>query len=65
MNQKKQKDILFVAGMDETLLSGKEQLSPYSQVEINRMLEDGANFTVFTGRTPGSLVEPLIWKKNV
>ena len=57
--RKKQKDILFVSGMDETLLSGKEQLSPYSQVEINRMLADGANFTVSTGRTPGSLIEPL------
>lgn len=57
--RRKQKDILFVSGMDETLLSGKEQLSPYSQVEINRMLADGANFTVSTGRTPGSLIEPL------
>ncbi|MGN0396160.1 MAG: aromatic acid exporter family protein, partial [Coprococcus sp.] len=35
--RKKQKDILFVSGMDETLISDKEQLSPYSQVEINRM----------------------------
>lgn len=57
--RKKQKDILFVSGMDETLLSGNEQLSPYSQVELNRMLADGANFTVSTGRTPGSLIEPL------
>lgn len=57
--RKKQKDILFVSGMDETLLAGEEQLSPYSQVEINRMLADGANFTVSTGRTPASLIELL------
>ncbi len=57
--RKKQRDILFVSGMDDTLLSGEEQLSAYSQFEINRMLADGANFTVSTGRTPGSLIEPL------
>lgn len=57
--RKKRKDILFVSGMDETLISGNEQLSAYSQVEINRMIAEGANFTVSTGRTPGSLVEPL------
>lgn len=56
---KKQKDILFVSGMDDTLISTSEQLSPYSIVEINRMLNDGAQFTVSTKRTPASLIEPL------
>ena len=37
MSRKKQKDILFVSGMDETFLSDKEQLSAYSQVKINRI----------------------------
>lgn len=45
--------------MDDTLLSEEQKLSPYSLVELNRMLADGANFTVSTMRTPASLIEPL------
>ena len=57
--RRKERDILFISGMDDTLLSSGQQLSPYSTVELNRMLEDGANFTVSTMRTPASLIEPL------
>lgn len=57
--RRKEKDILFVSGMDETLLSPDQKLSAYSLVELNRMLADGANFTVSTKRTPASLLEPL------
>ena len=45
--------------MDDTLLSEEQKLSPYSLVELNRMLADGANFMVSTMRTPASLIEPL------
>ena len=45
--------------MADTLLSEEQKLSPYSLVELNRMLADGANFTVSTMRTPASLIEPL------
>lgn len=45
--------------MDDTLLSEEQKLSPYRLVELNRMLADGANFTVSTMRTPASLIEPL------
>lgn len=55
----KNKDILFVSGLDETLLSEGDNLSGYSRVELNRMIETGANFTVSTMRTPASLMEPL------
>lgn len=45
--------------MDDTLLSEEQKLSPYRLVELNRMLADGANFTVSTMRTPASLIESL------
>ncbi len=57
--RKRKKDVLFVSGLDDTLLTPKEVLSPYSKIELNRMIERGANFTVATMRTPASLMEPL------
>lgn len=57
--RQKNKDILFVSGLDETLLSEDDNLSGYSKVELNRMIESGAKFTVSTMRTPASLMEPL------
>lgn len=51
--RRKRKDILFISGLDDTLLTGeKEALSDYSKVELNRMLDEGANFTISTIRTP-------------
>lgn len=55
----KRKDILFISGLDDTLLNKKDNLSDYSKVELNRMLDDGANFTISTIRTPASLAEPM------
>lgn len=55
----RQKDILFISGLDDTLLHKKENLSDYSRVELNRMLDEGANFTISTMRTPASLMKPL------
>lgn len=52
-------DILFVSGLDDTLLSEDDNLSGYSRVELNRMIENGAKFTVSTMRTPASLMDPL------
>jgi len=52
-------DVLFVADLDDTLLSMKELFSPYSKVELNRMLEEGAKFSLMTHRTPASLVEVI------
>ena len=57
--RKRKKDILFISGMDDTLLSSDQQLSDYSRVELNRMLSEGVQFTVSTIRTPASLMEPL------
>jgi hypothetical protein len=55
----KQDDILFVSDVDDTLLNEKEKLSAYNRVELNRMLMEGANFTVATMRTPASILDAL------
>lgn len=52
-------DILFISGLDDTLLNMNESLSSYSKIELNRMISQGAKFTVFTNRTPASLVEVI------
>lgn len=57
--KRKQKDILFISGLDNTLLHKDDNLSDYSRVELNRMLDEGANFTISTMRTPASLREPM------
>lgn len=54
---RKMKDILFVTGLDEVLLSRDSQLSDFSRVELNRMLEEGIPFTIMTMRTPASFLE--------
>ncbi|MDO5294186.1 MAG: HAD hydrolase family protein [bacterium] len=57
----KRRDVetLFVSGIDNTLIASAETLSPYSKVELNRMLDKGANFTVASMRTPASIVEAM------
>lgn len=56
---RKQRDILFVSGIDDTLIANKEELSIYSKREINYLLDDGVHFTVSTMRTPASLQKVL------
>lgn len=55
----KKKDILFLSGLDDTLLAPNGEMSAYSMVELNRLIEDGAKFSISTIRTPASLMEPL------
>ena len=57
--KKYNKETLFVSGMDDTLLSMQHTISPYSQVHLNRMLDEGANFTIASMRTTATLVENL------
>lgn len=53
-------DILFVTGLDETLLKEEEnQVSVYSQTELNRMIDRGALFTISTERTVSSLMDSI------
>ncbi len=51
------RDTLFVTGMDETLLTQDRRLTPYSLVELNRMIENGLQFTIATERTLASLID--------
>ena len=53
------RETLFVSGLDDTLLNSEKVLSPFSKVELNRMIDNGMKFTVSTIRTPASLIEPL------
>ena len=55
--RRKQKDTLFVAGLNEVLLSQDSRLSDFSRIELNRMLEEGLPFTIMTVRTPASFLE--------
>ncbi len=57
--RRKMNDRLFVARLDDMLTPLKEELEPYSKVEINRMTDDGMKFTVATMRTPAGLIKPL------
>lgn len=57
--RERRKDILFISGLDDTLINKKEIMSDYSRIELNRMLDEGANFTISTMRTPGSMIDVL------
>ena len=50
---------LFVSGVGDTILGADRKLSPYSRVELNRLIEDGARFTVSTCETPATVRELL------
>lgn len=52
-------DTLFISGLDDTLINENNNMSAYSRVELNRMIDEGLNFTISTIRTPASLIEPL------
>lgn len=54
-----QRDTLFVSSIGDTLLGADRQLSPYSKVELNRLLADGAKFTVATSETQATVRELL------
>src|SRR5699024_31955 len=56
--REKHEEIIFVSGLDDTLLCGS-RMSDYSRVELNRMIDEGLHFTISTCRTPASLLEPM------
>ena len=55
--RRKRRDILFVSGLDGLLLTEQGELTPYSRVSLNRMLDDGMQFTLSTMRPPASVRE--------
>ena len=52
-------DTLFVSSIGDTILGPDRKLTPYSKVELNRLLEDGAMFTVATSETQATVRELL------
>lgn len=57
--RKRVRNVLFAAELDDMLSPVNERLTPYAKVEMNRMLSDGASFTLSTMRTPGAVTEIL------
>ena len=57
--RKKRKDILFISGLDDTLLNSEHHLNDYCKVELNRMIDEGLHFTLSTMRPPASIMEPM------
>ena len=52
-------DTLYVSALGHSLLDSESHLSPYSLVELNRLLDDGAKFTLSTVHTQATVRELL------
>ena len=52
-------ETLFLSGLNDTLVGAGHPLSPYARVELNRMIDDGAKFTIATMQTPATVRELL------
>lgn len=52
-------DILFISGIDPILSGATHSMSPYTKVEVNRLIEDGAKFTVITKQAPAMIRDVL------
>lgn len=57
--RQKHKDILFISGLDDTLLDEQQHLNDYCKIELNRMIDEGLNFTLSSMRPPASIIEPM------
>ncbi len=53
--RRRRKELLFVSALDDMLTDEHNRISSYSTIELNRMIADGANFTVCTEQTPAAL----------
>ena len=50
---------LFVTDLDGTLLNSHKEVSTKSIEILNKLIDDGVNFTVATARTPATVVDLL------
>ena len=57
--RKHNNNVLYVSGIDDTILDKQSRLEPYSKVELNRMIRNGLKFTVSTIQTPASVREAM------
>lgn len=54
---RRQRDVLFVAALDDVLLPRCAPMSDYGRVELNRLLDEGLPLSIMTMRTPASFLE--------
>ena len=50
---------LFVSDLDGTLINSKREVTKKSLKILNKLIEEGVNFTIATARTPATTVEIL------
>ncbi|MCH4167805.1 MAG: HAD hydrolase family protein [Streptococcaceae bacterium] len=55
----KRKDILIVCSVNDLLLFNNQGLAGYSKIELNRMIQNGMQFTICTVRTPADLIDRM------
>ena len=57
--RRKNRDILFVSSIGNTIIGPEQKLTPYSKFELNWLIDEGMNFTVSTHETPARVRELL------
>lgn len=55
--RRKNTDVLYASGIGEFALGTENTLTPYSKIELNRLIEDGAKFTIATVQTQATVRE--------
>ena len=53
------RNTLYVSDLDGTLLQNDATLSPYARDELNRMMDEGLQFTVSSARSTGTIIDIL------
>ena len=59
MPRRKNTDTLFVSALGHSLLGSDSRLTPYSLVELNRLIDDGMVFSLSTAETQATVRELL------
>lgn len=57
--RRKNTDVLYASGIGEFVLGTENTLTSYSKIELNRLMEDGAKFTIATVQTQATVRELL------
>ena len=57
--RRKEKDTLFVSALGHSLLTSQSRLTPFSLVELNRLMDDGMKFSLSTVETQATVRELL------
>ena len=52
---KRRNDVLFVAELDDMEQTAHQQLNDFNKTQLNKIVDDGALFTIITKRTPASM----------